>query len=508
DTRGPDIDEGFSTENDSPEQETDNKDRNTSNASSNAIFESNPEYKIRTPCLWPNNHQFEDSSIDTELRAWTNSVGFRLRIDLRQSGRTKDSDCILIYQCNKGGKYKSKKTPNVAQQRTKLSKCTECPYRLTFKSRAKRGRPWSIYDTSNDEHNHVLTTDVSKFESVAELTEELKQEIKHCQAAGFKTTQTRQFLEEKFPGHNFKPRAISYAMSKFKAAMQEPDTNRVAEMLNLLKQWKLRDDRWFFDFERDENNRLQRVFWMSPSQQDLYRRYSDVIINDRFELEDAAKDHVRSVWTRNYSMETEDHDYDNLNLPLLDPDDNSELAILGFTGWRKEGDELEGFAASPIVKELPLSFWKRSCDSYPQLTRMVRDYFAIPATSAPSERSFSKGRALLPYNRSRLGPQKVKEQLALDSWYEYFSQNIKEYFHEDEEDSKMKHWGEEEYELVLDWLEDGDNFDMLHGSIQKTQVGIKPKTTTQAWKIFTDWFNDRANTSHSDSVYEGTIKSD
>lgn len=141
------------------------------------------------------------------------------------------------------------------------------------------------------------------------------------------------------------------------------------------------------------------------------------------ELEDAAKDAVRSVWNRDYSMETEDHDddHEDLTLPLLDPDDNSELALLGFTGRRKEGDELEGFAASPTVKELPLSFWKRSCDSYPRLARMARDYFAIPATSAPSERSFSKGRALLPYNRSRLGPQKVKEQLALDSWYEYFS---------------------------------------------------------------------------------------
>ncbi|KAF9079566.1 hypothetical protein BGX27_006236, partial [Mortierella sp. AM989] len=91
--RGSDIDEGFSRENDSPEQETDNKDRNTSKVSGNAIFESNPGYKIRTPCPWPNNHQFEDSTIDAELRAWANSVGFMLRIGSRQSGRTKDSDC-------------------------------------------------------------------------------------------------------------------------------------------------------------------------------------------------------------------------------------------------------------------------------------------------------------------------------------------------------------------------------------------------------------------------------
>ncbi|KAF9080995.1 hypothetical protein BGX27_005139, partial [Mortierella sp. AM989] len=70
-------------------------------------------------------------------------------------------------------------------------------------------------------------------------------------------------------------------------------------------------------------------------------------------LEGAAKGHVRSVWTRNYSTETDDHNDDDLTLPLPDPDDSSELALLGFTGWRKEGDELEGFAACPMVEELP-----------------------------------------------------------------------------------------------------------------------------------------------------------
>jgi hypothetical protein len=52
---------------------------------------------------------------------------------------------------------------------------------------------------------------------------------------------------------------------------------------------------------------------------------------------------------------------------------------------------------------------------------MAKDYFAIPATSASSERCFSKARQLLPYTRGRLGPEKIQEQMLLDSWYDYFS---------------------------------------------------------------------------------------
>jgi hypothetical protein len=50
---------------------------------------------------------------------------------------------------------------------------------------------------------------------------------------------------------------------------------------------------------------------------------------------------------------------------------------------------------------------------------MAKDYFAIPATSASSERCFSKARQLLPYTRGRLGPEKIQERMLLDSWYDY-----------------------------------------------------------------------------------------
>jgi len=85
-------------------------------------------------------------------------------------------------------------------------------------------------------------------------------------------------------------------------------------------------------------------------------------------------------------------------------------------------DQLEEFVSGPTVRETPLLYWKKNCESYPQLAKMARDFFAIPATSAPSERCFSKARSLLPYTRNRLGADKIQEQMLMDSWYDYFGQ--------------------------------------------------------------------------------------
>lgn len=132
--------------------------------------------------------------------------------------------------------------------------------------------------------------------------------------------------------------------------------------------------------------------------------------------EKSAKKAVRDAW-REYAASTSE----DLTQPSLDAsNDDIELALLGMIK-KPKADELEEFVSSPKVMETPLVFWRKNCGSYPQVARMARDFFAIPATSAPSERCFSKARPLLPYTRNRLGPNKIQEQMLLDSWYGYFS---------------------------------------------------------------------------------------
>ncbi|KAG0343826.1 hypothetical protein BGZ54_006055, partial [Gamsiella multidivaricata] len=53
-----------------------------------------------------------------------------------------------------------------------------------------------------------------------------------------------------------------------------------AELVKMLEQEKCKDDNWFYKVECDEDDRLQRIFWMSPTQRIIYGRYRDVMVND------------------------------------------------------------------------------------------------------------------------------------------------------------------------------------------------------------------------------------
>jgi hypothetical protein len=133
--------------------------------------------------------------------------------------------------------------------------------------------------------------------------------------------------------------------------------------------------------------------------------------------EKLAKKTVREVWKIHYVVTTDEsppQPISGIN------EDNFELSLLGFSEGAR-GDELESFVSSPITRETPLMYWKKNSDSQLQLARMARDYLSIPATSASSEQCFSKAWCLLPYTRNRLSPQRIKEQMLLNSWFDYIS---------------------------------------------------------------------------------------
>ncbi|CAI5488176.1 unnamed protein product [Closterium sp. Naga37s-1] len=63
-----------------------------------------------------------------------------------------------------------------------------------------------------------------------------------------------------------------------------------------------------------------------------------------------------------------------------------------------------------------LEYW-RTATNMQTLRRMARDYLAIPATSASSERVFSLGRNLISWKRHRLASQRTRAVMILKSWY-------------------------------------------------------------------------------------------
>jgi len=54
---------------------------------------------------------------------------------------------------------------------------------------------------------------------------------------------------------------------------------------------------------------------------------------------------------------------------------------------------------------------------FPNLSNMARDYLAIPATSVPSEESFSLGKNLITDKRNHLAGKMVRICMCLKLWW-------------------------------------------------------------------------------------------
>jgi hypothetical protein len=83
-------------------------------------------------------------------------------------------------------------------------------------------------------------------------------------------------------------------------------------------------------------------------------------------------------------------------------------------------DKVEDYLAEPREPSNAsydnLSYWKAHMTCYPRLSCMARDYLAIIATSASSERIFSSAKDLLGIYRFCLKPTTMKACVCLRSW--------------------------------------------------------------------------------------------
>jgi hypothetical protein len=71
--------------------------------------------------------------------------------------------------------------------------------------------------------------------------------------------------------------------------------------------------------------------------------------------------------------------------------------------------EINQYRALPILGKNAdvLVFWKDNAKNFPLLSKVVRKYFCIQATSTSSERTFSTGGAIATPKRNKLDPLNV-----------------------------------------------------------------------------------------------------
>jgi hypothetical protein len=78
--------------------------------------------------------------------------------------------------------------------------------------------------------------------------------------------------------------------------------------------------------------------------------------------------------------------------------------------------------AEPAKKDQdPLLWWKTIGQAaYPNLAKAARNFLAVPATTASSERNFSEGRQVIAWTRHQLRDQMIEANMCLKSWFEFF----------------------------------------------------------------------------------------
>lgn len=95
---------------------------------------------------------------------------------------------------------------------------------------------------------------------------------------------------------------------------------------------------------------------------------------------------------------------------------------------KKKPHPLPQFENAPIILEMltyqqlvveeniedPLDWWKLNGDRFPCLSRLARRFLSIPASSAPSERVFSRMNIVIGKRRARLLPEKTEQLTLLD----------------------------------------------------------------------------------------------
>ena len=63
-----------------------------------------------------------------------------------------------------------------------------------------------------------------------------------------------------------------------------------------------------------------------------------------------------------------------------------------------------------------LDYWKRCASTYPTLSMMARDVFAVPVSIVSSESCFSSANRILTDKRSRLGSKVFERLVCLKNW--------------------------------------------------------------------------------------------
>jgi hypothetical protein len=157
---------------------------------------------------------------------------------------------------------------------------TNCEWHVNFTF------PKSAYQieciTLKDVHNHeVNPAQISHIIArYRRLNSEMIQDLKFFMDCKVAPITQLEILKKKYPEHVFHKQDIYNVIYKLRQSDRDEKLDSVL-FLNVLLEKMIQDPHWKVFIQHSGNEcHLSGIFWMSPSQQELYQRFSDVVLND------------------------------------------------------------------------------------------------------------------------------------------------------------------------------------------------------------------------------------
>ncbi|CAB5360724.1 unnamed protein product [Rhizophagus irregularis] len=220
---------------------------------------------------------FEDWDLaERQIEKHATETGFEIL--KRQLGRNKHGEIISrTFECKNSREYHARKKADIEDNRERKSVKKNCLWKV------------NLYLSSGiicitslcKEHNYPLIENIRDMASkFYRLSPEMLEEIEFLVNIGCSAGPIIRGLQKRFPVARIYPKNVYNAICIFRRSGKIVKTD-AAETYNRLIQLQREEHGWFVEARLEgEDNHLTRLFWMRPSQIDLWQRFHDVVIYD------------------------------------------------------------------------------------------------------------------------------------------------------------------------------------------------------------------------------------
>ena len=219
---------------------------------------------------------FDDwDSVEKHVVNYATKAGFE--VVKRRFEKNKNGIIVRrTFECKNSHEHHVKRKADIENNRERRSVKTKCPWRVNFNLLNGIIRITSIYE----EHNHPLIENIQNVvPKFHRLSPEMLEEVEFLVNIGCGAGSIIRGLKKRFPDAIIYPKNVYEAINLFRH--NKTKKTDAAITYDKLIQMQRKEHGWFVEARVEgEDNHLTGLFWMRPSQIDLWERFHDVVIND------------------------------------------------------------------------------------------------------------------------------------------------------------------------------------------------------------------------------------